>query len=75
MGGHVFQEDVFLDYRDDMSYSCRRTCISGGRVLLEDIFYGRTCLTGGLFKYIIHSYIYLPISLCKCPSMHLVYRL
>ena len=31
--------------------------------------YRRLCLTGG------HIYIYLPICLYKCPSMHTLYRL
>ena len=36
--------------------------------------YWRSCLTGGFLKIIIHLYIYLPICLYKCPSMHILRR-
>ena len=46
-GGHVLQEDVFLDnkcYREDMSYW--RTYLTDENVLLEDMSYWRTCVIG-----------------------------
>ena len=70
-----------MSFLDDMPY--QRTFLMGVHVLLQDMSYLINCLNVGcffledmsywmtFFPLIIHSYICLPFSLCKYPSMHL----